>query len=811
MRTLLADIRYGLRMLAANPGFTAVAILSLAVGIGVNTSMFSLADAMLLRPLPVARPAEMVHILSTSQASPFDMISYPDYVDLRDQNKSLSGLVASRNIPVGFNPDPNAPAQIKLGLAVSTNFFDVLGVKPALGRGFAAEEDRATVVVLSDSLWQSQFGRDPSVIGRTVKLSKIDFTVIGVAPKSFPGLDRYVHESMYVPMGGVSRFLTDAQNPVHQRDKLRMSVFGRLRPGRTAAEAQAELRGIAYNLERTYPETNRGRSVVAMPEIAARMKSDPEDAAQAIILLAIAGLVLLIACANVANLLLSRARARSREIAIRLAIGASRGRLLRQLLTESLLLAFAGGAVGMGLAVWSIDFLGSLRFPTSLPLWLITRLDVRLLLFCVAASTLSGVVFGLAPAWHALKADLTGTLKAGDAALSGKRRRFQVRNLLVVGQVAMSMLLLLTAGLLVKDFANLTGGQAGFRTDHVLLLTLDPELARYQESQGRVYYRQLIERASEIPGVRSVALGEHIPLGVTSSESRVLVEGFELPRGQKDLSIGSNVIDEHYFQLMQIPLLRGRNFDAHDAAGSPLVAIVNETMAKKYWPNRSAIGGGIRKDDQTLEVVGIAKDIKYRDVAEHPLPFLYLPFAQQYTSRMTLHVETAGNPAALAAPVLVEIRRLDPGTPVEDVQTFHHFFEEGALFGVRLITEVVMAIGLFGLLLATAGLYGVIAYSVSRRTREIGIRIAVGANPSEVARLVLRQGMVLTGSGVAIGLALTLLASGLLKSLLAGVSARDPWVYLSVPPILAAISLLACYVPARRAARVDPLVALRQD
>jgi len=811
MRTLWNDIRYGLRMLAANPGFTAVAILSLAIGIGANTSMFSLADAMLLRPLPVERPAEVVRVLSTSQATRFGGISYRDYIDFRDQSQTFTGLVAYRQLPLGFNPNPADPAQIKLGLAVSTNFFDVLGVKPSLGRTFRMDEDRESVAVLSDSLWESQYGRDPSVIGRTIKLSKIDFTVIGVAPKSFPSLDRYVHESMYVPMGVVPRFRVDGKNPLEKRDNLNLDVYGRLRPGRTAAEAQAELQAVARNLEGAYPDTNRGRGVLVMTEVQARKSIDPEDALQTVILLAIAGLVLLIACANVASLLLSRARARSREIAIRLAIGAGRGRLFQQLLTESLLLAFAGGAAGLILALFCIDFFASLRFPTALPLGLVARLDLRVLLCCAATSMLAGMIFGVAPAIHTLRSDLSVTLKAGDSAPSGKRRRFQIRNVLVVAQVAVSMLLLLVAGLLVKDFAGITGAKMGFRTDHILLLALDPSLVRYQEPQARTFYRQLVDRVGQLPGVGAVSLGQHVPLGVTGSITDVVVEGYEMPRNQKGLSVQFSTVDDPYFKLMQIPIVNGRGFDSHDIATSAPVAVVNETMARMYWPKRSAIGGRIRKGDKTLEVVGIAKDIKYRDLSESPLPFLYLPFAQQYSSFMTLHVEATGDPAALAAPVLAEVRRLDPGTPVQDVQTLHHFFEEGALFGNRLIMQLVTAIGLCGLLLATAGLYGVIAYSVSRRTREIGIRMAVGANPRSVARLVLRQGLVLTLSGTVIGLGLSLLSSQLLKSLLVGVSARDPWVYLTVPLLLAAISLLACYVPARRAARVDPLLALRQD
>jgi predicted permease len=811
MRTLWNDIRYGIRMLAANPGFSAVAILSLAIGIGANTSMFSLADAMLLRPLPVDHPADMVRVVSTSQTERYGRISYPDYLDFRDHAKTLSGLLGYKNIAIGFNPNADAPAKLLLGLAVTTNFFDVMGVRPSLGRGFRADEDREAVVVISDSTWDSQFGRDPSVIGRTVKLSKVDFTIIGVAPASFPGLDRYVHESMYVPQGITPRFAPDEKDLLGHRDRLNLSVYGRLQPGRTASEAQAELQTIARNLEQAYPDTNRGRGALAMTELQARMRVDPDDALETAIFLAIAGLVLLIACANVASLLLSRARARSREIAIRLATGASRSRLVRQLLTESLLLAFAGGAAGLGLALVGIKFFSAIRLPTALPLWLVAHLDMRVLAFCAVASTLSGIVFGIAPALHTLRTDLSGTLKSGDAALSGKRRRFQVRNILVIGQVAVSMLLLLIAGLLVKDFANATGFTAGFRTDHVLLLTMDPSLVGYQESQGRAFYRQLEERVSSLPGVRSVALGEHIPLGVTSSSKNVVIEGYEMPRGQQSLSILADSVDEHYFSVMQIPVVSGRKFQSSDTQSSVPVAIVNEAMAQTYWPKRSPIGGRIQMGKQTLQVVGIAKNIKYRDLSEHPLPFLYLPFSQQYESLMTLHVETAVDPTTLAGPVLAEVRRLDAATPVQDVQTMQHFFQEGALFGNRLITQVVTVIGLFGLLLAITGLYGVIAYSVSRRTREIGIRMAIGADPGSVARLVLRQGMKLTAIGGAIGLVLSLLASQVLGSLLVGVSARDPEVYVAVPLLLAAISLLACYIPARRAARIDPLLALRQD
>ena len=811
MRTLWSDVRFGLRILAANPGFAAVAILSLAIGIGANTAMFSLADAILLRPLPVAHPEEMVRVLSSSAAARYGRISFPDYRDFRDQTKTLSGLMAFHHIEAGFSPSPGAPAQMLLGAAATTNFFDVLGVRPQLGRGFRADEDREPVVVISDSVWDAQFGRDPSIIGRTVALSKVDFTIIGVAPASFPGLDRFVHEAIYVPLGVTPRLSPDDKTLLDHRERTNLIAYGRLLRRHTAAQASAEMQTVARNLERAYPDTNHGRAALALPELEARLRQFPEDGVQTGILLAFAGLVLLIACANVASLLLSRARARSREIAVRLAIGAGRARLLRQLLTESLMLALAGGAAGMGLALFGIRFFSSIRLPTTLPLWLVAHLDLRVLAFCAAASAASGLIFGLAPALHTLRTDLGATLKAGDSALSGKRHRFQVRNLLVVGQVAVSMVLLIAAGLLVKDFAGVTASTAGFRTDHVLLLTLDPSLAGYDEQHSRALYQQIVERVAALPGVRAAALGQHVPLGATSSNQDVVVEGYEMPRGQQSIAVSASAVDERYFGVMEIPVLAGRNFGSSDTASAAPVAIVNQTMARTYWPHGGAVGGRIRLGRTEAQVVGVAKDIKYRDLSEHPAPFLYLPFSQKFSSLMTLHVHTAVDPATLAGPAAAEIRRLDAGTPVQDVQTLQHFFREQALFGNRLVTQVVAVTGMFGLLLAVTGLYGVIAYSVSRRTREIGIRMAVGADPGSVARLVLGQGMLMTAIGAAIGIVLSLLASQVLGTMLVGAGARDLSVYLAVPLLLAAISLLACYTPARRAARIDPLLALRQD
>jgi len=812
MRAIWNDIRYSLRMLAANPGFTAVAILSLAIGIGANTSTFSLADALVLRPLPVPHASDIVRVLSTSPSGPREYLSYLDYTDLNREAHTVTGLTASEQAPIGFSKDSKSTARPKLGAAVSTNFFDVLAVQPSLGRAFRSDEDRRNVIVISDTLWESEFGRDPSIVGRTVSLSKADFTIIGVAPKSFTGLDRFVHEDFYLPLGTVSQFGQRLKRELEQRDALSLTVYGRLAPGRSARQAQAEFQAIGQNLERAYPATNRGRGVLAMPEFRSRFLLDSLNMVLAAVLLGIAICVLLIACANVANLLLSRGRARARELAIRVAIGASRKRLFQQLITESLVLAIIGAAFGLVLVLFSIDFFASLRIPASLPVWLVVRPDLRVLLFAFAATLVSAVVFGVAPAVQALRSDVNTTLKAGDAAPSAKRRWFQGRNALVVAQIAISMMLLVSSGLLVKDFSDFTAARAGFRVDHVLVMGVDPAMAGYGESQGAAFYRQLLDRLHSLPGVRSAALAQHIPLGFSSSTQDIVVEGFQMPPTQRSVAVTSNIVSDGYFSLMRIPILAGRAFEARDLATSPHIAIVNEAMAKKYWPNGNAIGGRFRMNGkETIQVVGVAKTIKYRDASEPPLPFLYLPLSQQYSSFITLHVETLGDPAAMAAPVLAQISEIERAMPVSDVQTLEHFFKEGALFGNRLIMQVVLVIGSFGLLLAVVGLYGVIAYSVSRRTREIGIRMAIGAQPSGVARLVLRQGLTWILIGTGIGLILALGASQVVASQLAGTSPRDPTVYLLGAVLLAGVSLLACYVPARRAARVDPLVALRQD
>jgi predicted permease len=808
---LKQDLRSGIRLLRAHPGFTAVAVISLAVGIGANTAMFSVADAILLHPLPVGQPSEIVRLMSVSPGDESGGVSYLDLLDLSRQTRSLAGITGYAHALIGFRAGSSGAAQVKLAAMTATNFFDVLGVRLLVGRGFRAGEDRQPVCVLGYDLWRSAFAGDPSVAGQTIRLSNLDVTVVGVVPQSFGGLEQFVREQVYVPIGMWPRFADEVRAGLERRDHRMVAAYGRLRPGVTSREAQSEMAAIAANLARAYPEANRGRTVAVMTERAARERNDPTLAPLAILLIVIASLVLLIACANVANLLLSRAGARSREIAVRLAIGASKGRLMRQLLTESLLLATLGGIAGLALALAFLSYLSSIRLPSDLPIGFSLTLDERLLTVSLAATLLSGLVFGLAPAWQMVRTDLNGSLKSGEVPVVQRGPRFAARHLLVTGQVAVSTLLLVLGGLFVKDFITALRLRPGFRTDHILLVGLNPGAVRYTEAQGREFYRQVVTKAKTLPGVRSVALAANVPLGYSHSDRVVTIDGYELPRDQQGFLTFYNTVDQSFFPTMQIPLVAGRNFDEHDRPDSPLVAIVNETMAQKFWPKRSAVGGRIQYEGKTLQVVGIVKNMKYNDISETPMPYFFVPFAQQYTAPMTLLVETSGDPSAQTAPVMAAVRGLDPEQPIQDVNTMDRFFRYGALFGDRLIAQIVTGIGVFGSLLAVIGLYGVIAYAVNRRTREIGIRVAVGADSADVLGLFLGQGVRFTLVGVAIGLVLAVVLSPFIGSQLVDGNPRDPLVLAVVPVLLSAVSLLACYVPARRATAVDPLRALRQD
>jgi predicted permease len=817
---LWQDLRYGSRMLLKNPGFTLIAVISLAIGIGANSAMFSLADALILRPLPVSHPSEVVTLGFNASVSGFGSIvaSYRDYLDFRNASKSYDGLVAFTNYSFGFSKGPDTVSQMKMGMLVTGNFFRVLGVEPERGRAFRDDEDqvpgRDAVVILGHDLWEKDFGADPSILGRKVRLSGIDFTVIGVAPERFTGLDLYFRPSFFVPVAMWPRFVTNPKDrPLEARDYRALSVKGRLKPGVTVAHAQAELVGIAKALERAYPDTNKNRSVAVRTELQKRLEQSPPDAEIAAMLILLAMAVLLVACANVAGLLLSRAPVRAREMALRLAIGAGRPRLIRQLLTESLLLAIAGGLLGLAVGYAGVDFLSRLQPPTDSPIQMSIQLDQRALLFSLTVSLLSAIFFGLAPALQTTRTDVISALRTAGAE-TPHRRRLIGRNALVVGQVALSLVLLMVSTFIYRGFQQTLGAGPGFRTDHLLMMSFDPTLVRYTEAQTQQFFRQVVERARSVPRVKSATLASAAPMEPNNMSSMsVLPEGYQIPKDQQSAAVFGSMVDENFFDTMEMRIMRGRGFRAADTASAPLVAVVNEQLAKRYWPGRDPIGKRFHLDSADapwVEIVGVAKTTKYLWIAEAPVEFLYLPLAQHPRSRMTLLAQSSGDAASLAEPLRQVVRELDANQPVYEVRTFDDFYRYKAVGQPNVIIRTVGAMGLMGLVLAMVGLYGLVAYAATRRSREIGIRMAIGAARGTVLRMVLKQGLVLALIGIGIGLAASIGAERLLDAIFEN-AGTDFVTYLLVAPALLAITALAVYIPARRASRIDPMRVLRYE
>ena len=818
----MQDIRFALRMLVKNRTFTLVAILSLAIGIGANSAMFSFADGLLLRPLPVRKPSDVVTVEGTTvnlNRAGFGggNLSFRDYVDYRDRNKSFAGLIAYTMVPFGFSPRPEALPEVKYGLLVSGNLFQAMGVQPILGRDFRLDEDqepgRDAVVILGYDFWQSQFKGDRDVIDRVIRLNGLDFTVVGVAPEKFTGLDQYFRNALFVPIHMSPRL---AGNPKHNllegRDNRALSVKGRLNPGVGIEQAQAELRALATNLAQTYPETNHDQTVAVRTELQTRIDRSGPDAALVAMLMGLSSLVLLVACANVASLLLSRARARSREMAVRLAIGAGRARLVRQLLTESLFIGLAGGALSLAVARLGLVLVQRIQVPTDMPLSLTFKLDGRVLLFSLAVSLASVLFFGLAPALQTSRTDLVPALKALDADSSGKKRLWG-RNLLVVGQVALSLVLLVVTAMMYRGFSMALDGGPGFRTTHLLMMSFDPSLVKFSEARTQQFYKQISDRAVTLPGVKSAALTEVIPMMPNQDSTEIVPEGDHLPKGQANVTILSDIVTPPYFDTMGIGILQGRGFQDTDTAASTKVAVINENLAKKYWPNQDPIGRRFQLKDSKgdwVQVVGVATNVKYIFITEPPMEYFYMPLTQHPQPHMTLVAESMGDAAGLATEIREMVRGIDSNQPIYGVRTMEDFYAKRAVDTPNLILQAVGALGLMGLLLAMVGLYALVANSVSRRMREFGIRIAIGANRGQVVGLVLRQGFWLAMAGIGIGLILSLGAARGLKAAFI-TSQSDPMAMIVVPPLLLLITMLAAYVPALRASRVDPLTALRDE
>jgi macrolide transport system ATP-binding/permease protein len=822
VENFLQDAQYAIRSLRRTPGLTAFVVITLALGIGMTSATFSMVDALIFRPYPVPHGSGVVSLVSTTPDTGFDNFSYREYLDIRDKTKSYGGVIASADMEaVGFSAERGTTPRVKGGMMVSGNYFQVLGVEFRLGRGFREDEDRVrgrdAVVVLGPDFWRHEFGSDPSVLGRTIRLNGTEFTVIGVAPDTFPGLLTFGHPDFYMPLAMAQVFSTNLQkNFFEDRDDRELNVKARLKPGATLGQARNELTVLAKNFESEYPQINRSRGAAVYTQFETRTRED-DNWKFGVIFVVLALAVLLVACTNVAGLLLSRARARAREIAVRLALGAGRLRLIRLLLTESLILASLGGlagiAIGYGVVEW-FHSKDSIVFMTELPMAVPFHMDKRVLLACLALSVLSALLCGLAPALQSTSVDLVKALKTADVDLPG-RKRLWGRNMLVVAQVSMSLMLLTASFLMARGFQHGLLDGTGFAKDHLLMVSFDPRLVQYDATQTKQFYKLLAAGVRAAPGVQSEALTQNVPLGQNDFDAVAFVpDGFQMPPDRENFNSTMDTVDEGYFQTMGIPILHGRGFLASDTADTPRVAVVNEHFARHYWPGGDAVGKHIRLDSRAgtpVEIVGVAQTIKYQSSIESPLDFVYVPLAQHPVARMVLMLRSSGDPLQLVQSVKDVVRTLDPNLPLLQTRAYEDFYLNVAVKGPRIAIELVGSMGAVGFLLAIAGLYGLVAYNASRRTREIGIRIALGAGSPEVLRLVMSKGLMLVGIGTTIGLAMGFAVERLMNSLLFNSGHVDIAAYLMVVPAMFLVTMLAAYVPARRASKIAPTQALRYE
>lgn len=820
MENLIKDLRFSVRMLTKNPGVTLVAVLTLALGIGANTAIFSGVNAFLMRPLSAPDADQLVRPMEIAEDRGIsDEMSYPDFLDYRNQSTSFTGLSAEDMIQAAI--DAENQNDVIWGQVVSANYFDVVQVTPVLGRSFLPEEDKtigaSPVVVLGHGFWQRRMASDPNVVGKTVQLNNRAYEVIGVAPESFAGTKFALVMDFWVPIS-MAEELRRNPNILADRGSHWMNVIGRLKPGVSIEQASAEVSAIATRLNQAYPDQRAlNTQAKVMGEVDGRFEEMGGVFKSAgVIAMAIVGLILLIACANVANLMLARAAARRKEIGIRLALGASRARLIRQLLTESLLLSLLGGGLGLLLAFWVTHLMEG--FVPVLEYNIISNffaLDSRALVFTLVISLATGLVFGLAPAWQSSNPDVVPVLKGDpEASQRGKRRAFGLRNVLVVAQVALSLVVLVCGGLFIKSFRKAQTMDPGFDNRNGLIVSLSPQLIGYDDEQSRNFYRQIVERVSHVPGVEAAALTRLLPLGDSSnSNGPILKEGETLARGSAGRNIMTTVVGPGYFNTMQIPILEGRDFDDRDQQKTQRVVIVNQRMAQMLWPGESAVGKRVfigAEGRNALEVVGVVKTGKYLALAEDPKPFFYYAMAQRSPATMALVMRANVDPRSLVSAIRSEVQALDRRVPVFGVKTMSDHMTY-ALWAPNMAASFSLAFGVVAILLSAVGLYSVMAYIVSQRTREVGIRMALGANSGDVMRMITRQGMRLAAVGVVIGLLLALALAQVLSSLLIGISGYDVTTFILVPTLLAAVALVACYLPARRATKVDPLVALRYE
>jgi macrolide transport system ATP-binding/permease protein len=820
LEQLGSDLRYAVRLLLKSPAFTLVAVASLALGIGANTTIFSLLNALLLKPLPGREPARLATVYTSDFSGPlYSASSYPDYLDFRAQSRSFEGLAAFGVLPVVLTD--RGESRRVVGQFVTANFFEVLGLGAAYGRALLpAEDDEAAppAAVLSDAYWRSRFAADPSVVGREIALNGRPFTVVGVGPAGFSGMLRGLSADIFVPLAMRPSL---GGGPLEGRGNRGLLLFGRLRPGASVADVRAELGVVARRLHASYRDhwTNRldqPRVVSVLPEDASRVVPVMRGPVTAFlgVLLAAVGAVLLIACTNVASLLLARASARRRELAVRVALGASRAQLVRQLLAESVVLVGVAGALGVGLAALAQRLILAFQPPLPVTLALGLELDLRVLLFALLLSLATGVLFGLWPALAASLAHPVESLTArGGEPVS--RRRVSVRDALVVAQVAGSLVLLIAASLFLRSLANARAIDAGFDPEGALIFSLDLGAQGYDSARGGRFFTALQERLEHVPGVEAVGLASLLPLSLGAERRGLHIEGYT-PGPGEDLEVHSSFVGPGYFRAMRGRLTRGREYDVQDTPETPGVVIVNEAFVRRYWPGRDGLGERIvtwderRQAERPFAVVGIARDGKYRSLGEDPKPFVFYPQSQLYRAELAVVVRAQGDPKALAASLRREVKALDATLPVYDVKTLTEHLGT-ALFPARAAATLVGLSGSLALLLAAIGLYGVLSYAVSLRTREIGVRVALGAQRRDVASLVVGRGLRLVCLGTALGLALAFVLTRFLSFLLYGVSALDPLTFAGVPALLLGVALVAAWEPARRALRIDPALSLREE
>jgi putative ABC transport system permease protein len=817
MRTFIQDLRYGLRLLARSPGFTAIALLTLMLGIGATAAIFSVVDAVLLRALPYRDPQRLVTVFEDASAVGFprNTPAPGNYADWKAQTQIFEDVAAAAeygrfhvfNLTGETGGDASEPEKLE-SASVTQNLFSVLGARPVLGRVFLPEEDRPGgphVVLISHTLWMRHFAGDPGMVGRRIVLNGERYTVVGVMPAGFAYPSTTA--DLWTPMAFTSGQLTD-------RDMHYLQVVARLRAGVTLAQANAGLQVLWKRLAQTYPDAIAGiRRFFAEP-----LQDTYTQGARTglIVLMAAVGFILLIACANIANLLLSRATGRQREIAVRTALGAARGRIVRQILTESALLAAGGGLLGIVLADWCFNFLKNL-IPVDLSRTVSLALDPGVLAFAVAISLASSFLFGMAPALQISRIDLNGILKEGGRGNSGPRRGM-LRNLLVIGEVALSLMLLVGSGLLLESFAKLRGIDPGFRADHVLTVRVDAPVTKYGDFTKRSeFFARVLERVRAVPGVRAAGFTSALPLTWEGGTRGFIQEGVA-PRTGVTRDANNRVVSPGYFEAMRIPLRGGRLFQDADGPDAPPVAIINETMARKFWPNQDPLGKRFKFEDPAdktgwITVAGIVGDVRQMRLNDPPRQEMYFPYWQAKGNWMVprdLAIHTSGDPLSLVGAVRQAVWSVDKDQPVSNVMTLDELLDQ-EVAQRRVQAALLGGLAALALILACIGIYGVLSYLVTQRTREIGVRVALGASASDVFRTVAGQGMTLAGLGIAAGLAGALALSRLLGSLLFGVSAGDPLTYAGAIAVFGAVALLACYFPARRAARVDPMVTLRYE